>query len=474
MLTLSKSHQKMWPIFFTVSATLIIWLGSKGSYQDWFADPYKYPAKAASLGATVLMCWSVFLSTRFALLENFFGGLDKMYQVHKRIGRWSFFLILLHPIFLSAHNLPDLIVFLQELGFRQPLGERYLWGQNVGVAAILIMAALITLTLWVKIPYHLWKKTHEWFGLVLVLVAAHVLVVDQDVAKYPLLRIWVYGFLILALLSFIYIRFFYRFLGPRFPYTIAGLSRHSDILQLTLSPKQKNMDFKPSQFIYLVVRKKGITPEPHPYSIACGYNLGHLIKLGIKRSGDHTRSLEELERGDAVTLYGPYGHFSDPFLSAEKDCVFIGGGIGITPFLGMWHVALHSEERLEDRAVPERLRRMHPELIKTWKSPLVYLFYVCRTEEEASFDSDIRHEVSMSHFHGFRAFEERGHHYELYLTSKKERISASYVARQITGGLKNKHIFLCGPSAMVDSLISQFKALGVNRHRIIVEDFNLY
>jgi len=457
----------------TVGATLMIWLVSKGYAQDWFSDPYKYPAKAASLSATVLMCWGVILAGRFAPLERFFGGLDKVYQIHKRIGQWSFFLIILHPLFLSAHNLPDLLVFLQELGFRRPAGSRYLWGQNVGVAAFIFMAGLMIPTLWVKIPYHLWKKTHEWFGLVLLLVTAHVVVVDKDVAAYPFLRIWIYGFLLLALASFVHIRFLYRFLGPRFQYTVSSLTRHREVLEVTLSPKEEKMDFKPSQFVYLVVHKEGITSEPHPYSIACGYNLDNLIKLGIKKSGDHTRTLDRLEKGDAVTLYGPYGHFSERFLSGERDCVFIGGGIGITPFLGMWHVALHSEERLDTREVPERLRRLHPELIKTWKSPLVYLFYVSRTEQDASFDDDIRHEVSMSHFHGFRAFEERGHHYELYLTSERGRITAGYVDQKVRGGVADKNIFLCGPSSMVESLIAQFKSLGVRDRRIIVEDFNL-
>lgn len=473
MHTVSKTNQQMWPVTFTVWATLILWLGSKLYYQDWFPDPYKYPAKAASLSATVLMCWGIVLSARVSLLENLFGGLDKVYQVHKRIGRWAFYLIILHPLFLSAHNLPDFIPFLQDLGFRRPMGDRYLWGQNVGVTAFLVMACLVTLTLWVTIPYHRWKRTHEWFGLVPALVAVHVVLVQRDVANYPLLRIWMYGFLFLALTSFFYIRFLYRFWGPRHSYEVSGISRHGDVLHISLGPKGKKMDFKPSQFVYMVAKKDGISREPHPYSIASGYTLDNRIKLGIKQSGDHTRSLDRLERGDTVTLYGPYGHFSDRFLSGKEDCVFIGGGIGVTPFLGMWHVALHSEERLDSREVPKGLRRLHPELIKTWKSPLVHLFYVCRSSGEASFDADIRYEVTSSHFHGFKAFEKRGHHYELYLTSKQGRITAAYVDRRVTGGVKNKSIFLCGPSSMVESLIKQFKSLGVKEHRLIVEDFNL-
>jgi len=174
-----------------------------------------------------------------------------------------------------------------------------------------------------------------------------------------------------------------------------------------------------------------------------------------------------------VTVCGPYGRFSDKFLGAKRDCIFIGGGIGITPFIGMWHVALHSEERLDREVIPERLRSTHPEIIRTWKSPRVALFYVCRTVDQAAFDEDIRREVLLSHFYGFNAMEERGHHYELYLSSFQARFSAQYVAGRVRGRIPERNIFLCGPSPMVDALIRQFNALGVPEKQIIVEDFNL-
>ena len=473
MLTVSKTRQRMWPVVITVAVTLAVWLLSKWYYQDWFANPYKYPAKAASLTATILMCWCIVLSTRWLFLERFFGGLDKVYQVHKRLGRWAFYLILFHPLFLAVDRLPDVPAFLQAMWFYIPEGDRYLWGQNLGVAAFLVFALLITLTLWIKIRYHRWKRTHEFFGLVILLVVAHVFVVNADVARYPVLTVWLYVWLILALISFVYIRFLYRYLGPRYDYYVWGIERLGDILEVTFAPRDQKMDFRPGQFVYLVVRRHGITPEPHPYSIACVYNLEANLKLGIKQVGDHTRTLARLQVGDPVTLYGPYGHFSEPFLRADRNCVFIGAGIGITPFIGMWHVALHSEERYDTSQVPEPIRKLHPEILKTWHSPLVSLFYVCRTPEEASFDNDIRHEVILSRFHGFPQLEQRGHHYELYLSSRQGRISAAYIDKKTPGGISDKYVFMCGPSPMVDDLIRQFEALGLDRRRIVVEDFNL-
>ena len=147
----------MRPIVLIVCITLLIWLGSKWYYQDWFINPYKYVAKSASLTATVLMCLTIILSTRWRFLEAYFGGLDKVYQIHKRLGRLSSFIILLHPLFLAIDRLPHFIKFLQAMWFQQPMGNRYLWGQNLGVIGFLALSGLITVTLWLKIPYHLWK-----------------------------------------------------------------------------------------------------------------------------------------------------------------------------------------------------------------------------------------------------------------------------------------------------------------------------
>lgn len=473
MLTTSKMHQKYAPIWGSVGLTLLIWILSKWYYHDWFENIYKYPAKAASLSATVMMCWVIVLSARFKFIEHYFLGLDKVYQVHKHIGRWSFYVILLHPFFLAFIKLPHIGEFLRYIAFRIPYGDRVLWGENLGILTFVILVILIACTLCIKLPYHIWKKTHEYMGFMLAAAILHVTVINGDIAAYPILKFWMYTIMLAALICFVYIRFLYRFIGPRYEYTISNKDHIGDILHLTFAPKNRVMDFKPSQFVYLVVNKKGISKEPHPYSIACGYNLKGSFKLGIKASGDYTRTLSAVEKGDAVTVYGPYGMFSDRFLSAKRDCIFIGGGIGITPFLGMWHVALHSEEQLSNKHLAERLKILHPEIIKTWKSPKVSLFYVVRSIDEASFNQDIQEEIASSHASGFGHHRERGHQYELYSADEKGLITAKYIEKQINGGLGNKDIYLCGPWPMMESLIKRFKEIGVHEEQFIVEDFNL-
>lgn len=473
MLSTSRFALRSSPVNLSLAVTLAVWLGSKWYFADWFDNPYKYAAKAASLSATVMMCWCFVLSARGAVFEDWFGGLDKVYQMHKRLGKTAFWLIALHPVFLAMDRLPDAGAFLRMLWLQQWRGDSYLLGHNLGVAAFAVLLCLMLPTLWVRVPYHRWKRSHEWFGLFLAVAALHVFVVNRDVRAYPVLGVLIFGCLAAAAAAYVYIRFLYRFLGPRHCYRVDCIERHGDVLEVTFVPRGKAMSFKPSQFVYLVVERAGISPEPHPYSIACGYNLESRFKLGIRMVGDHTRSLAALAPGDPVTVYGPYGRFSDRFLAAERDCVFIGAGIGITPFLGMWHVAVHSGERLPGPLPDAAEQAAHPEIRAGWRAPAVSLFYVVSTQEQASFDNDIRNEVILSQFRGFPAFEARGHHYELYVSSRQGRMEAAYVETRVRGGVAGKNVFLCGPTTMIESLRAQFLALGVPPDRIIVEDFNL-
>ncbi|WP_029896401.1 ferredoxin reductase family protein [Desulfohalovibrio reitneri] len=469
----ARSNRAVWLAALTALLVLAVWLTGKWLHQDWFDNPWKYPAKAASLTSTTLMCWALLLATRWRPLEHWLGGLDKVYRVHSKLGRWAFYIIPIHPFCLAMDRLPDGGAFLSVLLFRVPQGDRYLWGQNAGAVAFLLMALLVALTLWWRPAYHRWKKSHEFFGLVIGLAGLHVWLVDADVAAYPGLRWLFWGVLAVGLASFVSIRLLYPRFGPRYRYRVQHVDLIGDVLDITFAPKGRMMDFLPSQFVYLVVDKPGIPPEPHPYSIACGYNLQARFKLGIRMVGDYTSTLDALGKGDEVTVYGPYGRFSEPFLFDHRDCVFIAGGIGITPFLGMWHVALHSEEGLLDGQAPEILRRHHPELVRTWRCPRVSMFYVCRDAEQASFDKDIRREAVLSRFHGFRRLEERGHHYELYLSSEKGRFTAEYADSRVEGGLRGKLVFLCGPQDMMNAMIEQLKALGVPEGDIFFEDFSL-
>lgn len=458
-----------------VALTSIIWLGSRVLYGDSLPPIHRLIAKGSALSATVLMGFCLLLTTRLKLLENIFGGLDTIYQLHKKTGKYSFYLILLHPLFLSMMRLPAIVDMITFWGL-QPTNSLYSIGHNIGVVSLVLLIVLIALSLWIRIPYDIWKLTHKQFGLVFVLVGMHIIFVDADVASYLPLSVWMYGWMAIGCISTVY-SFFYAYFSPRTAYYIDHIDHHNPIIELILKPvSHKKLRFNPGQFVYLGFESIGVKYELHPYSIANAPNTEGELRFGIKQVGNHTNSLNSLKTGDKVSVFGPYGRFSEEFLSSQGVCIFVGGGIGITPFLGMWDMALSSEDCPLFFPESKTVSFDKSGDKECWKSPLVKLFYVVNNKDEASFDDTIQHSVIRSHFNGYDQIEERGHQYEMYESDTKGKITADYILKKIelkdTSDVDTR-VFLCGPQPMNKALISQFIQLGISPHNIITEDFNL-
>ena len=76
------------------------------------------PAEIISSTAMVLMAVALFISTRPRYLESFFGGLDKMYQSHKKAALASLLLIVAHflvmPLGGSVSDAEEAAGFVEE------------------------------------------------------------------------------------------------------------------------------------------------------------------------------------------------------------------------------------------------------------------------------------------------------------------------------------------------------------------------
>src|SRR5574343_617594 len=84
------------------------------------------------------------------------------------------------------------------------------------------------------------------------------------------------------------------------------------------------------QFAFVTVdRREGA----HPYTMASAWDPGtRRVRFVTKALGDHTRELPRLlQPGTRVTVEGPYGCFD--FEDGRERQVWVGAGIGITPFI---------------------------------------------------------------------------------------------------------------------------------------------
>lgn len=430
-------------IILLILINIIFWIISKAIYNDWFVTPYKYVAKFSSFSATLLMAISLILTTRAKVLEDLFGGLDRVYKAHHMVGRYAFSLILLHPLFLainSANASSSLSAFFSF--FLPRFDSRYNVGHALGIFCLLAFFFLLYLTIQSKISYEVWRKSHSFFGLLFSLIILHILTSGGDIPKYPVFAVWYYSWLVVGLGCYLWTTFCrYRF-GKKYHYHITFLEKAKETYEIVLTPNSntETLSYRAGQFLYVKFCNNNLPQEWHPYSIASFCENG-IIKLGIKELGDYTSLLHNLRLMDKVELSGPYGRLSEKMLiNPVKECVMIGAGTGITPMISLWEYSL-----------------------KTKRPAKTTLFYLAKDLENATFNDDF---VRLNN-----QYETNKNSYNLHLDHVQGFFNIDILAQNIVN-FDNKFFFLCGPPRLVDMLIVELKNKGVKNTNIIVEDFD--
>ena len=419
-------------IFILLFSPIIIWLSYNPSS---IRNPIIALAKFNAFMAISTLSINFFLSTRFKLFDKIFNGLDKMYRVHKVIGRISLFFIILHPFFLMVSNYQNLDVVLTYI---LPIGPFEI---AIGVISVYIFLILLSLTVAINLPYSWWHNSHKIFGIVLLLAGFHAVFSGSDISNFPVLRFWIIFLWYLGLVSWFYMLSLYKLLGPRFKVNIDKVNNFEDVTELIFK-KPKGFSYQPGQYIFIRFPRFEGYKELFPFSLSSDPSQKNL-RISIKRSGDFTsKKIPKLKNGDKAIIMGPYGNFGESYLKHDKDMIWIAGGIGITPFLSL---AKHESNYPSDRKI--------------------ILIWATKDKSTAFHDKELLYEMKKN-----KNFE-----YISWFSSKKGRLNISEVEKIIKNKIqiKNTKILMCGPPPMIYSLSRSFRKLGVNYHDIVFEDFNM-
>lgn len=284
-------------------------------YIGWIAGPNGSTMFSQYIGsvAIIAMAISQLLSTRISGLETIFGGLDRIYVIHKWLGILAVTCLLIHDT-VDA-ELQGRETFLTDLG--ETLGE-------VGLYGILI---LVIITIVTFIPYNLWLWTHKFMGLFFSFSALHYILLMKPLAPITPLGIYMFVFCVLGVLAYIYTLLPLR--GGR-GFVISDVTENGSILSLTLKPENKGVSYRAGQFAFLKFRHP-VAAETHPFTISKAPSNDGSIRFTIKRLGDYTNNLAKgIKVGSQATISRGYGHFRRKNRGPE---IWIAGGIGITPFL---------------------------------------------------------------------------------------------------------------------------------------------
>lgn len=278
--------------------------------------------------AIAFLSMNFILSIRDRRLEKIMNGLDEQYSVHIAIGKIGFIFILFHILFLALRNFQGLETIISLLVPGSILIK------NIGIFSFWILLVLLVLTLVIKLPYNIWKITHKFMIVPLILAGIHGLLSSITRGDYTFTSIFIIIASFIGVSAFIYTEFIYPRIGPIYFYIVSKVEIKGKIVEIFLKPLNKKMDFFAGQYAFFeVLTNRNISKESHPFSFSSSPK--EEMRVSIKDLGDYTATLKNLNIGDKFKLIGPYGQFHLENFKDFKSLVFIAGGIGVTPFLSI-------------------------------------------------------------------------------------------------------------------------------------------
>lgn len=383
---------------------------------------------AALLGFGMIAI-NLILSGRFKRLEVYFGGVDKMYLLHHIIGGIGFILVLLHPLFISgAYYLDSAMAASRILWFGPSLFK------NMGNISLLLFITLIVLTLFLKLPYELWHKTHKLMGIAFLIGGIHALFMGSSIAANPFLKAFLLLLSLGALGVYAYRTMFGRWLVSRCRYKVESITKLNDqVTQVVLSTKGERLRFVPGQFAFFTFSLSNGKKETHPFTIS-GKSQDAKLVITAKSLGDFTSSIDQLKHGSVVWVEGPFGTFLSNTSSKQ---IWIAGGIGVTPFASRIFSGLEEYEHID-------------------------FFYTASDSKEFVYAKE------------FETISNQHKHLKLHLhpTQEKGKLTAELIKKQVKT-MKDRIVYLCGPLPMMLSLQQQLIEAGAPEDHIFIEQFSI-
>ncbi|MFA5877948.1 MAG: ferric reductase-like transmembrane domain-containing protein [Candidatus Staskawiczbacteria bacterium] len=376
---------------------------------------------------------NIVLSSRPVFLDRFFNGLNTLYRVHHYFGVISFLLLLVHPLILAG----SYFTFSATSAGLFLLPSTDL-ARNFGIVAILTMMVIMSFTVFSKVKYQILKFIHGLIGITFVFGALHTFFVKSDISRNPFIHWYMLALMALAAFVYSYKTLFGRFLVMKYEYLVKEVNILSDkIVEIVMSPVKNPIKYLPGQFVFVSFHGKLISSESHPYSISSIQPVRDL-RILVKALGDYTSKINNLSPGTRVKVEGPFGKLCYSTID-NRNQIWIAGGIGIAPFLGM-----------------ARNLKVEGDGYK------IDLYYCTDDQKEIVF---------LNEFHALMA-DRPGFKFISFCQNKDGLIDVAKIM-SISHSINDKDIFICGPPSMINSLRKQLLRIRVPKSQIHSEEFKL-
>ena len=338
-------HRDVGPatIALLVCALGAIWLFARPAGESTRA----YLGQFLGAESVLLLSIGLVLISTLPWVEVYFDGIDHAAIWHRRVAIVG--LVLLAPHILLSAN-PNRTT----LG--GPLGA-------IGAVGLVALAVWAILPRWqfvlppplrgvvrrtrdiaiLDIPrrliggYDSWRALHRTTGVFVAAGFLHGVLDGTPFRHAPILR-WSYvaiGGIGIALYA--YRELLARFFVSLHDYEVDAVWEvDPGLVELTLRPRGRAMEFVPGQFAMVYLEAKDGWHR-HPFTIASAPHED-VLRVTVKALGDYTSRLPDLiEPGMPAVIGGPHGRFN--YSKGGTRQLWIAGGVGVAPFLS-WLRAL--------------------------------------------------------------------------------------------------------------------------------------
>ena len=381
----------------------------------------------------------VALMARLPPLERGIGT-DRLARWHAMGGRYVITLVTGHVLLIvwgysvTAHEQVTSEAVTLVTAYPDVLMATVAWFLLLGVAAFSARAARR------RLAYETWYYAHLYTYLAIALAFSHQFADGPAFAGSQAARVAWSALYVTVAAAMIW----YRVVTP-----LRNRARHRFTVQ-TVRPEAEGVvsvfiggrDFdrlraEPGQFFRWRFLTRELCWQSPPYSLSA-MPRPDLMRITVKASGDHSRSLAALKPGTRVIAEGPYGAFT-PAVSGRR-VLLIAGGVGITPIRAMF------------AALPRRM------------SDGITLVYRASSPRDVVFSQELD---------AIAADRNAALHYVIGSRDQLgyDPLSPVHLQRMVPG-LHRYEAYVCGPSGMAQTAVDSLRALGVPKRRVHCESFD--
>lgn len=418
----------LWPV--VLWTNMLPWTARFGSFGEIMTSL----AQLSGLVGITLFSLVLILGARVTSLEDYFGGLNRIYILHHWLGGSVLMLLLFHPLFTAIAVLPMSVT--QAAASIWPLTSVVSF---LGWAALLVIITLLVMTFYFRPEYQIWKLTHKFLVVAFLLGSLHAFLVPSDISQNWWLRSYVFGLATVALV--LYTRHSILNAHKKYRYVVERVEKLNDVVwRIVMVAGQEAMRYQAAQFGWFKFINGEVQVESHPFSFSSASNDDRL-EITVKDLGVFTQSLAKLKPGTAVEVQGPYGRFNFR-RSRYKKQVWVGGGIGMAPFIGM-------------------SRDLRTE---TGNGYDIDLIFAVRNQREL---------FALNDLYASEKAAMRKLKLTVWFSDERGYLTAQKIKELIGGNLTGVSFFICGPGPMMASIKMQLLNEGVVKKDIYTEEFEL-